>query len=48
MLTWVVGKEDVDTRYSIQDLMKFSKKHNAKVIIRGILTLTNGIVTYIN
>ena len=47
MVTWIVEEKDVDKRYSLNELKEFSKKPHTKVIIRGILALEGGVVSYL-
>ena len=42
MTTWIVKKDQVDVNFTIQDLMKFSKIHSAKVVVEGFGILQNG------
>jgi hypothetical protein len=46
MLTFIVEKKDVDTKFSLQELKAFSQKNNARVIIRNEMILTNGVVSW--
>ena len=43
----IVEPESVDIQFSLNDLMRFSKEHDAKVIIRGQLTLEAGGVSWL-
>jgi len=47
MLTFIVNKDQVDNQFSIQDLKKFSEEKKARIIIKGVLTLYCGVVTWI-
>ena len=46
MLTWIVDQKDVDSKFSLQDLMTFSKKHSARIIIKGFCTMEKGIIAW--
>jgi hypothetical protein len=49
MITWKVDAKDVYSgQFTLIGLLNFSKKWNACVIIPGVLTLTSGVVTYVN
>jgi len=47
MITWIVELEDVDKRFSLQDLLAFSKKNNAKIVIKGFGVMQSGGITYL-
>ncbi|MHA1342387.1 MAG: hypothetical protein ACTSQG_00240 [Promethearchaeota archaeon] len=42
MLTWFVDQKDVDKNFSMKELLDFSKKHSAKVIIRKFCVIQDG------
>jgi len=44
MLTLFVDKSTLTTHFKLTELQEYSKKHNARVIIRGHAKIIDGIV----
>lgn len=48
MITWVVKREQLNENFSLFELEEFSKKHNAKIIIKDLCEIKNGELTSVN
>ena len=48
MITWKIEAKDVDTVFPLCDILEFSRKWKARIIIPGVMTIINGGISYVN
>ena len=46
-LTWFLNPEDIGKNFSLKDVLEFSKKWQARVIIRDAMIINNGGIIWL-
>lgn len=48
MITWVLKKEQLNENFTLDELEEFSRKHDAKIIVKNFCKIISGRLTWMN